>query len=165
MRDQPFFPRHISRQVLRAPIKFLKTRLHFGVRNRLSERRDPIGGEAPVIVIAGAILPLVDFGIRGAMPGEKVNRLDDRAVKRSAHVQQDAVDVEDHKFWRKLHRISSMARNRRRVSARVPALMRMNPARGKSFRSRTRIRFRSSASTRPCARGPKSARTKLASLG
>src|SRR5258706_11673285 len=165
MRDQPLFASHISGHLFGAPIEFLETRLHFGVRHGFSERCDPIGGQAPVIVIPGAILPLVNFGICGAMLGEKINRLDDRAVKRSAHVQQDAVDVEDHEFWRKLHRISSMARSRRRVSARVPALMRMNPARGKSLRSRTRMPLRSRASTRPCARGPKSARIKLASLG
>src|ERR1700730_8782132 len=165
MRDQQLFPGHISGKILRAPIEFLKTRLHFGRWNRVSERSDPIGGETPVIVIAGAILPLVDFGIGGPMLSEKVNRLDDRAVKRSPHVQQNAVDVEDHKFGGKLHRISSMARSRRRVSSQVPALMRMNPSRGKSFRSRTRMPLRSRASTMRCARGPKSTRTKLASLG
>src|SRR6202035_4463967 len=96
-----------------------------------------------------------------APPGEEVNCLDDGPMKRPAHIHQDAVDVKDHEFWHELHKISSIARSRRRVSARVPALMRMNPSRGKSFRSRTRMFFRSRARTRRCVRGPKSTRTKF----
>src|ERR1700682_1551084 len=165
MRDQPFFPRHIAGPILRAPIKFLEPRLDLGEWNRLAYRGDPVGGKGPVIVVTGAISPLVDFGMGGARPSEEVNRLDDGPMKRSANVPQDAVNVKNHELWRKLHRISSMARSRRRVSARVPALMRTNPVRGKSFRARTRMPFCSRARTRRCARVPKSARTKLASLG
>src|SRR6266404_7710962 len=165
MRNEPLFARHIAGLVLRAPIELLETRLDLGIRDRFSQLADPIGREAPVIVVTRAVLPLVNFGIRDAPPREEMNRFNNGPVKRSAHVNQDAVDVKDHQLGRKLHRISSMARSRRRVSARVPALMRMNPSRGKSFRSRTRMPFRSRASTRPCARGPKSARMKLASLG
>src|SRR5882672_4997521 len=165
MRNEPLFATHIAGPVLRAPVKLLETRLDLGIRDRFPQGGDPVGREAPVIVVTRAVLPLVDFAISDAPPREKANRLDDGSVKRSAHIHQDAIDVKYHEFWSELHRISSMARSRRRVSARVPALMRTNPSRGKSFRSRTRIPFRSSARTRRCAPGPKSTRTKFAALG
>src|SRR5258707_15048492 len=165
MLNEPLFTRHIAGLVLRAPIELLETRLDLGIRDRFSQRGDPVGREAPVIVVSRAVLPLVNFGIRDAPPREEMNRFNNGPVKRSAHVHQDSVDVKDHQLGRKLQRISSIARSRRRVSARVPALMRTNPSRGKSFRSRTRIPFRSSARTRRCAPGPKSTRTKFAALG
>ena len=84
-----------------------------------------------------------------------MHRVDDRLVKRSVDVHQDAVHVENNQFWRQLHRIPSMARSTLRVSARVPALMRTKPSRGKSLRPRTRIPLRSRARTRRSRRGTK----------
>ena len=102
---------HIAGLRLRAPIEFLKARLHHFVRNRLAERRDPIRRQSPVIVVAGAILPLVDFGVGDAPAGEKMNRVDDRLVKRSVHVHQNAIHIKNDEFGRELHRIPSMARS------------------------------------------------------
>jgi len=80
-----------------------------------------------------------------------MNRVDNGLVERAAHVHQDAVDIEYHEFWRKLHSIPSMARRSLRVSALVPALMRTKPSRGNlSVRGR-RIPFRPRAFTRRCA--------------
>src|SRR3979411_622265 len=99
MRNEPFFARHIAGLVLRAPIKLLETRLYLRIRDRLSQRGDPVGREAPVIVVTRAVLPLVDFGIGYAPPREELNRFDDGPMKRSAHIHQDAVNVKDHEFW------------------------------------------------------------------
>ena len=165
VRDQPPFSRHVSRARLCAPIDFLKTRFHFFIRNRRAERGDPIRRQAPVIVVTGTILPLVDFSVGDALAGKKTDSVDNRLVKRSVHVHEYAVDIENNQFWRQLHRILSIARSTLRVSARVPALMRTNPSRGKSLRPRTRIPLRSRARTRRRAAGPKSASTKFALLG
>ena len=65
------FPRDIAGTRFGAPIEFLEARFHFFVRNRRPERRDPIRRQPPVIVVAGAIFPLVNFGIRDALPVKK----------------------------------------------------------------------------------------------
>ncbi len=165
VRDQPFFAGHVSGVRLCAPVEFHELRFHLFVGHRFTERRDPVGGEAPVVVVAGKILPVVDLGEGRAVPGEEMDGVDDGLVERAVDVDQDAVHIENDEFGRKLHRMPFMARNSLRVSARVPALMRTKPSRGKSFRSRMRIPSRSRAFTRRWARGPKSARMKLAPLG
>ena len=165
MGHEPPFARNVAGAPLRTPIELLKAALHLGIRNLVAQRRDPVGREAPVVVVSCAVFPLMDFGIRDTPAREKVNRIDDGPVERSAHVHKDAINVKNHELGCELHRVSWIARSRRRVSARVPALMRTKPSRGKSFRSRTRMPFRSRARTMRCAPGPKSARTKFAALG
>src|SRR5579862_857686 len=81
VRDEPPFPRNVSRTGLRSPVEFLEARFHYFIGNSGAERRDPVRRQSPIVVIAGAILPPVDFGIADALPSKKMNRLDNRLVK------------------------------------------------------------------------------------
>ena len=67
VRDKPAFSRYVPGPGFRSRIEFLEARFYFFVRKCRAEGRDPIRRQSPVIVVAGAILPLMDFGVGDAL--------------------------------------------------------------------------------------------------
>src|SRR6266404_4675979 len=100
-----FFVSNVARLPVAAPIKPLERYARFLISGWVAERTYPRGHHGPIIIEAGLALPRMQLGIRDALPGDVAHRLQRRAPVRSAHVNENAVHIEDQDFrWRAFFR-------------------------------------------------------------
>src|SRR5260370_33500398 len=100
-RDHQLFVSNVPRLAVAPPIEFLKRRPRLLVRSRVSQRTDPRGNHAPVVVKTRFAFPPVQLRIGYPLARYVANRLERRTPVSAAYINEHAVHIEDQDLdWR-----------------------------------------------------------------
>ena len=93
--DEQFFVEHVTWFFRIAPVKTVERRPRPFIGGGRTERRDPVGGHAPVVVVAGLGFPAMQVSIGDPASAEIADGFERGAPVGAANVDEHAVHVEN----------------------------------------------------------------------